>query len=69
MELNTYEAAAVIGIGQVSIIRHVKEGRLEARRIGYRGVIRVSVDALRAFAAKYNYDVNEELLRQLAARE
>ncbi len=64
LELNTSQAAGVIGLSEQAIRNQVLAGRLPARRHGIRGFYRITVDDLRAFAARYSYQLDEDLLAQ-----
>lgn len=68
MELSTSEAGAAIGMSDQAIRDHIDAGRLPARRHGMKGLYKVKVDDLRAFARQYNYIVDEEYLAGLASR-
>lgn len=63
-ELSARQAAAVIGLSHTMIHRYVKQGILEARRVGRINAIKIQVDVLRRFAQDNRYDFNESLAEQ-----
>jgi excisionase family DNA binding protein len=68
IELNSRQAAALIGISQPTIIRNVRRGTLAARMFGLKGTLRIKVSELRRFAAEYGYTFNDELLATILGR-
>jgi hypothetical protein len=65
MELTTAEAGAAIAVSDETIRNHIAAGRLLARKHGFRGLLKIKIDDLRAFAHKHNYIVDEEYLAGL----
>ncbi len=65
-EISSEEAARLIGMSRQSIRAHVENGRLAARRVGPRRVVKIELEDLRQFAEKYQYRLNETLAAQLA---
>lgn len=65
-EVSARAAAQIIELSHTTIHGHVESGRLPARKQGLRGIIRIDVDDLRKFAARYQYRFNEELATRLA---
>lgn len=63
--ISSAKAAALIGVTPESIRNHIEAGRLPADRVGVRDVYRIEPAALMALAERYNYPINEELLREL----
>lgn len=65
MEISTVEAGAALGMSDQAVRDHIAAGRLPARRHGFRGLYRVRVDDLRAFAARYDYVLDDSYLAGL----
>lgn len=65
-EISSEEAARLIGLSRQSIRAHVEHGRLVARRVGPRRVVKIELNDLRQFAQQYQYKFNETLANQLA---
>lgn len=65
-EVSSTDAAQIVGIGEVTIRRHVYNGRLSARRIGVRKIIRIELDNLQKLADEYQYRFDDELAQKLA---
>jgi len=65
-EISSEDAARLIGLTRQSIRAHVEHGRLAARRVGPRRVVKIELDDLRQFARQYQYTFNETLASQLA---
>jgi len=63
-EVTSTQAAAIINTSHMTIHRRVDDGTLPGRRQGLDRQIRVEVDDLRRFAAKYGYPFNEEMARR-----
>lgn len=63
MELTSPQAAKIIGVTEVTIRSWVERGALKGKRVGLRRYVRVQVDDLRAFAAQYGYEIDEDKLR------
>lgn len=61
--LSTDQAARVINVSHMTIYRSVKNGELLAQRVGKHRSIRITIDDLREYARKYNYSINEQLLK------
>lgn len=61
--LSTAQAAKVINVSHMTIYRSVKSGELLAQRVGKHRSIRITIDDLREYARKYNYIINEQLLK------
>lgn len=67
-EVTSTQAAAIIHTSHMTIHRRVDDGTLPGRRQGLDRQIRVEIDDLRQFAAKFGYRFNEELARQYSAQ-
>jgi hypothetical protein len=65
-EVSSTDAAQILGIGEVTVRRHVYNDRLNARRIGVRKIMRIDLDELRQLAAEYQYRFDEDLAKKLA---
>lgn len=65
-EVGSHQAAEIIGIDPVTVLRHVDAGLLPARREGLRRVIRIKLDDLRSHAIAYGYRFDEELAQKYA---
>lgn len=65
-EVSSTDAAQIVGIGEVTIRRHVYNGRLGARRVGVRKIMRIELEELRRLAQEYQYRFDEELAQELA---
>jgi hypothetical protein len=62
MELSTTKCGLALGMTNQAVRDHIAAGRLLARRVGVRREYRVHVADLRAFAARYDYELNEDYL-------
>lgn len=73
MELNSLEAAKVIGVSHVTIRRYMERGLLKGRMMGISRIARVKPDDLREFADQNGYLFDEaalaEILSQKKARQ
>lgn len=65
-EISSEDAARLIGMSRQSIRAHVVNGRLAARRVGPRHIVKIELSDLREFAEKYQYRFNEKLAAELA---
>lgn len=65
-EVSSTNAARILGIGEVTVRRHVYNERLRARRIGVRQIMRIELEELRRLAKEYQYKFDEELAQKLA---
>lgn len=65
-EISSEDAAKLIGITRQTIRAHVENGRLAARRVGPRRVVKIELEDLRQFAEKYQYRLDETLAAELA---
>lgn len=65
-EVSASQAAQILQISRDTVWRVVRDGSLPARRQGMRGIIRIDVEDLRAYAEKYQHRFDEELAQKLA---
>lgn len=65
-EIKSAEAAQIVGVSQVTIWTDVKEGRLPAKLIGRRNVIKINIDDLRRYAKENQRLFNETLAQEFA---
>jgi hypothetical protein len=63
-EVDSRQAASLIGVSIMLIHRRADDGTLKVRRVGMHRRIWVELDDLRDFAARYNYRINEKLVAQ-----
>lgn len=64
-EISSTDAGKIIGLTSQSIRAHIKNGRLKARFVGPRRIVKIDVEDLRKLAEKYNYCFNEEVTAEL----
>lgn len=65
-EIATSDAAQVVGVNRVTIMRWCNDGLIQARRVGMRRDWRIDLDDLRRHAQQYGYDFDEELAQRVA---
>jgi hypothetical protein len=65
-EVTAPQAAEILDTSHPTVFRHVKEGRLSARREGLRRDIWIEVETLRQFAKQYGYRFDAELAARYA---
>jgi len=63
--LSAIEAGKVLGVTHTTIHRYVRQGLLSARYVGIRRILRFDIEDLRRFAAEYQIDFNEDVLKEL----
>jgi len=65
MELSTEEAGKALGLSAQTIRDHIAADRLRARKHGFRGLLKIQVDDLHAFANDFNYVIDADFLATL----
>lgn len=69
MELTTAEAGAALRMSDQSVRDHIAAGRLNARKHGIRGLLKINIEDLRSFALQFGYPLDEDYLSRLASKE
>jgi hypothetical protein len=65
-EVTSAQAAQIVNVNQTTIWLDVKAGRLPAKLIGRRGIIRIEVNDLRKYAEDNRRLFNEDIVREFA---
>ena len=65
-EVSLRQAAKIVGSSHPTLWRRINEGELPiTRRVGKGQRIRIDIEELRRFAARYNYLFDEDLAKKL----
>lgn len=64
VELTSDQAANIIGVTIPTILSYMDRGILPGRRQGPRRIARIKPDDLRVFAASYDFNFDESLLKE-----
>lgn len=62
-DLSAIEAGKVLGVTHTTIHNYIKQGLLQAKRVGIRRMIRIEENELRSFAERHQIDFSENELR------
>ncbi len=64
--ISSLQAGKIVGLTDEAIRNHIEAGRLPAIRVGMKGRYRIELADVMALAERFNYPVDEELVKELA---